>query len=198
MSSKNVFLFFQSFTLLIHRVNKEILFLFNFFEIGNIILSSESLNFSDSNIRFELNIVSLNLMVMSHEIFELLLCFGDFAFENVCLLFFGIVDFIDLVKFLFRFNSESLCDIVVVMCFLVIHLVGSKLLLRSVKTDTDFLFAFLNVFLFYFGLLQFQFERFFFFKELLIEELLHGSIEWIVSCQVFEIIFVLRSGHDLF
>lgn len=174
------------------------MFLFNLFEIGNIILSSESLNFSDSNIRFELNIVSLNLMVMSHEIFELLLCFGDFAFENVCLLFFGVVDFIDLVKFLFRLNSESLCDIVIVMCFLVIHLVGSKLLLRSVKTDTDFLFAFLNVFLFYFGLLQFQFECFFFFKELLIEELLHGSIEWIVSCQVFEIIFVLRSGHDLF
>jgi len=92
-------------------------------------------------------------MVMSHEIFELLLCFGDFAFENVCLLFFGIVDFIDLVKFLFRFNSESLCDIVIVMCFLVIHLVGSKLLLRSVKTDTDFLFAFLNCFSFLFWLI---------------------------------------------
>jgi len=198
LSSKNILLFFQSFTLFVHGINKKILFLFNFFEISDIILSSESLNFSDSNIRFKLNIVSLNLMIMSHEIFELFLCFSDFSFKNVGLLFFGIVNFIDLVKFLFRFDSKSLCDIVIVMCFFVIHLVGSKLLLRSVKTDTDFLFTFLNIFLFYFSFLQFQFECLFFFEELLIEKVLHRSIKWVISCQIFEIIFVLRSGHELF
>lgn len=182
LSSKNIFLFFQSFALLVHWIDKKILFLFDFLEIGDIILSSESLYFSDSNIRFELNIVCLNLMIMSHEIFQLFLCFGDFSFEDVGLLFFGVVDLIDLVKFLFWFYSESLCDIVIIMGFFVIHLISSQLLLCCVKTDTDFLFTFLNIFLFDFSLLKFQFKSLFFLQKLFIEEILHGSIKWIISC----------------
>ena len=35
-------------------------------------------------------------MVVSHEILQLFLSFGYFAFQNIGLLFFGVVEFVDL------------------------------------------------------------------------------------------------------
>lgn len=136
-------------------------------------------------------------MIVSHEIFELLLGFGDLTLEDVGLLFFGVVDFVDLVEFLFRLYSESLCDVVIVMCLLVVHLVGGELLLCGIQAHTDLLLGFLYVFLFDFGLLQFQLERLLLFKQLLVEQLLHGRVERVVCGQILEIVFAFGFGHDL-
>lgn len=133
---------------------------------------------------------------MTHEIFELFLGFGDFVFEDVHLLSFGVVDFIDLVEFLLRFDTKALCDVKIVMGLFVVHLIGCELLLGGVKTDTDFLFIFLYVFLFDFGLLELEFEGFFLFEELLVEKLLHGGIQRVICGKIFEIILVFGFGHE--
>lgn len=155
LSSENVFLFLESFAFLIHGINEEILFFFDFLKIRDIIFGSESFDFSDGNIGLELNVVCLDFVVVSHEIFQLFLCFGDFAFENVHLLSFGVVDLIDLVEFLFGLDTETLGDVEIVVGFFVVHLVGCELLLGGVESNTDLFFVFLDVFLFDFGLLEF-------------------------------------------
>jgi hypothetical protein len=134
---------------------------------------------------------------MPHKIFEFLLSLGHLTFENGHLLFFGVVDFIDLVEFLFRFDTKTLCDVKVIVCLFIIHLIGRQLLLGSVESDTDLLLIFLNIFLFDFGLLELQLEGFLLFKELLVEEVLHGGIQWVICSKIFEVIFVLWSGHDM-
>ena len=197
LSSQNVFLFLESFAFFIHGINEEILFFFDFLKIRDIIFGSESFDFSDSNIGLELNVVCLDFVVVSHEIFELFLCFGDFAFENVHLLSFGVVDLIDLVEFLFGLDTETLGDVEIVVGFFVVHLIGCELLLSGVEANTDLFFVFLDVFLFDFGLLEFEFEGFFLFEELLVEQVLHGGVEWVIGSEVLEIVLVLSSGHGI-
>ncbi len=196
MGSQNIFLFFQSFALFVHGVNQEILFLLNFLKIRNIIFSCEGFDFGDSNIGLQLDVVSLYFMVVTHEIFKLFLSLCDLTFEDVHLLSFGVVDLIDLVEFLFRFDTETLCNVEIIVGFFVVHLIGGELLLGCVKTDTDFLLIFLYVFLLDFGLLELKFEGFFLFKELLVEELLHGGIQRVICSEVFKIILVFGSGHE--
>ena len=184
-------MFFKPLTLFVHRVNQHILFLLDFLQVSNIILCSECLYFCDGDVRFKLNVVGLDFVVVAHQIFELLLSFGYFILEYGHLLFFGVVDFIDLIEFLLGFDSEPLSDVKVIVSLLIIHLVCCQLLLGCVQTDTDLLLILLDFFLLDFGLLKFQLECLFFFEELFVEELLHGGIQWIICSQVFEIIFVL-------
>ena len=196
LGSQNIFLFFQSFALFVHGVNQEILFLLDFLKIRDIIFSCEGFDFGDGNIGLELDVVSLDFMVVTHEIFKLFLSFCNFTFEDVHLLSFGVVDLIDLVEFLFRFDTKTLCNVEIIVGLFVVHLIGGELLLGGVKTNTNFLFTFLDVFLLYFGLLKLKFERFFLFKELLIEELLHGGIQRVIGSEVFKIVLVFGSGHE--
>lgn len=43
LSSEDIFLFFQSFALLVHGIDEKILFLLDFLEVANVILGSEGL-----------------------------------------------------------------------------------------------------------------------------------------------------------
>jgi hypothetical protein len=77
---------------------------------------------------------------MPHQVLKLLLCLCHFVFKDRCLLFLCIVNFIDLVKFLLRLDSKTLCNVEILVRFLIVHLISSQLLLCSVQTHTDLLF----------------------------------------------------------
>ena len=136
----------QSLALLIHGINQQILFLFDFFKVYHIVLSCKGLLLRDCNIRFELQVVILNIEIVPNQILELLLGFGNFVSQHSSFLFFRIVHLVDLRKLLFRLNAQPLSNIKVIMSTLIVHLIGSQLLLSCVQSNSYFLLALLDLF----------------------------------------------------
>ena len=94
---------------------------------------------------------------MLHEVLKLLLRLGYLALEDIELLLFGIVDFIDLSELLLRLDPESLGNIEVIVCLFVVHLVGGQLLLGIVQPYTYLLLVLLDGLCFRCYLLLLQF-----------------------------------------
>jgi hypothetical protein len=73
---------------------------------------------------------------------------------------------------LLSLDPQSLSDVEVLMRAFVVHLVGGKLLLSSVESNTYFLFVLLDLFPSGLGLLVLQLELFLALEELLLKPLL--------------------------
>ena len=136
-------------------------------------------------------------MVMSHEILQLFLSLGHFAFQDIGLFFFGVVELVDLRQFLFGLDSQSLCDVEVVVGSLVVHLVGGQLLLGGVEAHADFFFVFLDLLPAGLGFLVFEFELFLSFEVLLLEFFLEASVECVVCGEELEIFLASGVSHEL-
>lgn len=126
---------------------------------------------------------------MFHQVLEFFLRFPDLATQDRGLFLLGIVKFIDLGEFLLCLKSQSLCDVKVIVCSFVVHLISGQLLLCGVEADTDFFLVFLDLGAFGPRLLVFQFQLFLAAQVLLLYFLLQSRVELVVCCQEFEVLF---------
>ncbi len=133
---------------------------------------------------------------MLHEVFKFLLSFGDLVPEDVGLLLLGVVEFIDLGEFLFCLYSEALCDIEVVVCSFVVHLVGGELLLGSIEPHSHFLLVLLDLVSLGLHLLELQLQLLLPSQVLLLYLLLQACVEAVVGSQELKVLLFFGLGHE--
>lgn len=100
LSSEDVLLLLQPLAFLVHGVNQQILPLLDLLQVGHIVLRSEGFLLGDGDIRLELQVVVLDLVVVLHEVLELLLGLVRLALQHVGFLLLGLAELVDLGEFL--------------------------------------------------------------------------------------------------
>ena len=100
LSSEDVLLLLQPLAFLVHGVNQQILSLLDLLQVAHIVLRSEGFLLGDGDIRLELQIVVLDLVVVLHEVLELLLGLVCLALQHVGFFLLGLAELVDLGQFL--------------------------------------------------------------------------------------------------
>lgn len=96
LGSQDVLLLLQALALLIHRINQKVLLFLYLLQVSHAVLGCKGLLLCNCDIRFELNIVRLDLVVVLHQILELLLGLGNLIPEDAGFFLLGVVEFVDL------------------------------------------------------------------------------------------------------
>jgi hypothetical protein len=190
LGGQDVLLLLESFDLLVHGVDEEVLLLLDLLEVGHVLLGCEGLGSGDGDVAFELDVVRFDIVVVPHQVLQLLLGLRHFVLQRRCLLLLVVVALVDLRQLLLRLDPQLLDDVVIVVGFLVGHLVFGQLLLRPVQTHTCVLFLLLDLPTLRHDLLQFQLQPVFGFDQLLFDDFLIVRHQGVGSCQELEVLLL--------
>lgn len=169
--------------------------LLDLLQIGHIVLCSECFLLGNGDVRLQLQVVVLDLVIVLHEVLEFLLGLGRLVLQHVGFLLLGLAELVHLRQFLLGLHAEPLGDVEVVVRTLVVHLVRGELLLGSVEPDTHLLLHLLDLIALGFGLLELQLELLLALEVLLLDPLLQAGVEVVVGSQELEVLLFLPVGH---